>query len=135
CLISSVRRWSLEQDATTDAAPTRKARFLSGPGIVVFTLLGTFAYVDWIMSLEKRWYSTMFAVIILIGQILVAYAFSVIMLAVFRNQEPLAAVVNRTHYHHLGNLLLTFVLFWTYVSRQLLIVYSGDLPEELHCYF
>jgi hypothetical protein len=130
-----LRQWSLEQDATTDAAPTRKARTLSGPGIVAYSLLGTFAYVDWIMSLEKHWHSTMFAVIMLIGQILVAYAFSVVMLALFKNQAPIASVVTRTHYHHLGNLLLTFVLFWTYISfGQLLIIYSGDLPREVDWY-
>ena len=130
-----LRKWSLLQDMTTDAAPTRKARALSGIGIVIYGLLGTFAYVDWIMSLEKHWYSTMFAVIIIIGQILVAYAFSVVMLALFKDQEPLARVVTRTHYHHLGNLLLTFVLFWTYVSfGQLLIIYSGDIPREIDWY-
>ena len=80
-----LRKWSLQQDTTTDAAPTRKARTLSGPGIVILGLLGTFAFVDWIMSLEKHWYSTMFAVIVIIGQILVAYAFSVILLTLFRN--------------------------------------------------
>lgn len=130
-----LRRWSLQQDATTDAAPTRKARALSGPGIVIYGLLGTFAFVDWIMSLERHWYSTLFPVIIIIGQILVAYAFSVVMLALFKDQEPLAKVVTKTHYHHLGNLLLTFVLFWTYVSfGQLLIIYSGDLPHEIDWY-
>ena len=130
-----LRLWSLQQDATQDAAPTRKARTLSGPGIVVYGLLGTFATVDWIMSLEKQWYSTMLAVIVLIGQILTAYAFSVLLLTMFRQQPEIAKVVNTTHYHHLGNLLLTFVLFWTYVSfGQLLIIYSGDLPHELAWY-
>src|SRR6185312_1412718 len=124
-----------EQDATTDAAPTRKARTLSGPGIVIYGLLGTFASVDWILSLETQWYSTMFGVIILIGQILCAYAFSVVMLTLCRNHEPISRVANKVHYHHLGNLLLTFVLFWTYVSfGQLLIIYSGDLPNESHWY-
>jgi hypothetical protein len=98
-------------------------------------LLGTFAAVDWIMSLEKHWYSTLFAVIIIIGQILVAYAFSVLILTLFRNETPLAGVITKTHYHHLGNLLLTFVLFWTYISfGQLLIIYSGDLPHEIDWY-
>jgi hypothetical protein len=130
-----LRRWSLEQDATSDAAPTRRARALSGPGIVGYGLLGTFAYVDWIMSLEKHWYSTMFAVIVIIGQILVAYAFATVTLTALGNQQPIAGVVNKTHYHHLGNLLLTFVMFWTYVSfGQLLIIYSGDLPRELDWY-
>jgi hypothetical protein len=130
-----LRRWSLEQDTTTDPAPTRKARALSGPGLVIYPILGTFAYVDWIMSLEKHWYSTIFGVIVIIGQILLAYAFAVLMLTLFRNEEPLAQAVTRTQYHHLGNLLLTFVLFWTYVSfGQLLIIYSGDLPHEIEWY-
>src|SRR5205807_6237224 len=68
-------------------------------------------------------------------QVLTAYAFSVIMLTVFKTGEPIGPVVRKTHYHHLGNLLLTFVLFWTYVSfGQLLIIYSGDLPHELDWY-
>jgi hypothetical protein len=130
-----LRKWSLEQDRTTDAAPTRRARFLSGPGTVIYGLLVTFASVDWIVSLEKDWYSTMFGVIVAGGQILVAFAFIVVLLALFQNQAPFAGVVEKVHYHHLGNLLLTFVLFWTYVSfGQLLIIYSGDMPNETHWY-
>ena len=130
-----LRKWSLQQDTTADAAPTRKARALSGPGLVIYSLLGTFAYVDWIMSLENDWYSTMFAVIVLIGQILTAFAFVIVLLTLFRHEPPIAQALTRTHYHHLGNLLLTFVLFWTYVSfGQLLIIYSGDLPQELEWY-
>ena len=130
-----LRKWSLAQDATTNAAPKRKGRALSGPGIVIFALLGTFAYVDWVMSLEAHWYSTLFAVIVIIGQILVAYAFSVILLTLFRNQAPLSGVVTTSQYHQLGNLLLAFVMFWTYVSfGQLLIIYSGDIPHELEWY-
>ena len=130
-----IRRWSLEQDTTSDAAPTRKARTICGPGIVLYCLFGTFAFIDWIMSLEVRWYSTMFAVIIIIGQILVAYSFCVVLLTVFRNYRPLCEVVTKTQYHQLGNLLLAFVMFWTYVSfGQLLIVYSGDKPAELDWY-
>ncbi|HEV2393935.1 MAG TPA: hypothetical protein VG146_16405 [Verrucomicrobiae bacterium] len=135
CMSQLLRRWSLQQDATTDAAPTRRARILSGPGIVIYGLLGTFACVDWVMSLEIHWYSTMFAVIIIIGQILVAYAFSVLLLTLCSPYAPLSQVVNKSQYHQLGNLLLAFVMFWTYVSfGQLLIVYSGDKPDELDWY-
>jgi hypothetical protein len=131
----SLRKWSLQQDGTTDPTPTRKARTLSGVGIVIYCLMGTFASVDWVMSLEKHWYSTMFAVIFIIGQILTALAFSVVMLALFRKEKPIASVVNKTHYHQLGNLLLAFVMFWTYVSfGELLIIYSGDLPHEIDWY-
>jgi hypothetical protein len=130
-----LRKWSLQQDLLNDAAPTRKARTLSGPGLVIYGLLVTFASVDWIVSLEKDWYSTMFGVIVAGGQILTAYAFSVVALTLFRNEEPFATTVNDVQYHQLGNLLLTFVLFWTYVSfGQLLIIYSGDLPQESEWY-
>jgi hypothetical protein len=134
-LAARLRKWSLDQDLTNDAAPTRKARVLSGPGIVIYGLLITFASVDWIVSLEKDWYSTMFGVIVAGGQILAAFAFAIIMLTLFQNQEPFVTNVGKVHYHQLGNLLLTFVLFWTYVSfGQLLIIYSGDIPHELEWY-
>lgn len=130
-----LRKWSLEQDTVSEAAPTRRLRTLSGLGIVLFPLTATFAYVDWVMSTEKAWFSTMFGVIVLIGQILITFAFGVILLTVFRRQEVISKVVTRTHYHHLGNLLLAFVMFWTYVSfGQLLIIYSGNLPGEIVWY-
>jgi hypothetical protein len=130
-----LRRWSRQQDATTDAGPTRKSRRLSGVGIVIYSLMATFAHIDWIMSLEKHWYSTMFAVVVIIGQILLGLAFSVILLTRFRVEEPLVRVIGQAQYHQLGNLLLAFVLFWTYVSfGELLIIYSGDLPHELDWY-
>jgi len=130
-----LRKWSLWQDTTTDAEPSRKARTLSGPGLVIYGLITTFACVDWIMSLELHWYSTMFAVIVMGGQVLSAFAFAVVALTFCKDLEPFTGVVTRTQYHQLGNLLLTFVLFWTYVSfGQLLIIYSGDLPHELEWY-
>lgn len=134
-LAGRLRGASLAQDRTDDANPTRRARTISGPGVVIYGLLGTFASVDWIMSLEIHWYSSVFGVIVLIGQILTAFAFATVVVVMFRNQAPFATTITTVHYHHLGNLLLTFVLFWTYVSfGQLLIIYSGDLPRELEWY-
>ncbi|HVV00869.1 MAG TPA: hypothetical protein VHH88_05870 [Verrucomicrobiae bacterium] len=130
-----LRKNSLAQDATTDAEPTRKARFLSGPGVVIYVLAATYAYVDWILSLEKHWYSTMFPIIIVIGQILNAYAFSILMMILLRKQPPIVNVATKEQFHQLGTLLFTFVLFWTYISfGQLLIIYSGDLPAEISWY-
>lgn len=134
-MATRIRIWSVRQDATTDALPTRRARFISGPGLVIYSLLGTFASIDWIMSLESHWYSTMFGVIVLIGQILTAYCFAVIMIGAFKNEPSIHATLTKTQYHQLGNLLLAFVLFWTYISfGEFLIIYSGDLPHELEWY-
>lgn len=130
-----LRKWSLQQDATTDPAPTMRLRSLSGPGIVLYPLTGTFALVDWVMSIEPEWYSSIFPVILLIGQVLTAFAFVTLLLATGQIQSPFCAVVNRTHFHDLGILLLAFVVFWTYVSfSQLLIIYSGNLPREIDWY-
>lgn len=130
-----LRQWSLQQDVTPNPVPTIRMRSLSGPGIVIYPLTGTFAFVDWVMSIEPRWYSTMFLVIVLIGQILSAFAFITFLLAWFREQPPFHGVVTRRHFHDLGNLLLAFVVFWTYVAfGQLLIIYSGNLPREIDWY-
>ena len=130
-----LRKYSIAQDKTAAALPTIRARRLSGPGVVLYSLSTTFIYVDWVMSLETDWHSTMFSVIMLIGNVLLAFAFCIVLVFLFRNSSPLLPVLTRTHYHHLGNLLLTFVLFWTYISYgQLLVIYSGDLPHEIHWY-
>jgi hypothetical protein len=131
----ALRRYSLQQDATDDLTPTRRARVLSGPGIVIYSVIMTFASVDWIMSLEADWYSTMFGVIICIGQILAAFAFGILLLYWFKDQPPISDVVEPEHFHDLGNLLLTFVMFWTYINfGQLLVIWAGNLPHEISWY-
>ena len=74
-----------------DPAPTIRMRTLSGPGIVIYPLTATFAFVDWVMSAEPGWYSTMFPVIVLIGQILSAFAFVTLLLAWFSGATALSA--------------------------------------------
>jgi hypothetical protein len=130
-----LRKWSRQQDQTADLTPTLRARALSGPGVVIYALTVTFAWVDWLLSLEPDWYSTMALVIICAGQILAAFAFVILLLGWFRDQPPYSQVVAAGQFHHLGNLLLTFVMFWTYVCfGQLLIIWSGNLPHEIVWY-
>jgi hypothetical protein len=134
-MAACLRKWSLQQDRTSDLAPTRKLRRLSGAGVVIYPLTATIAYVDWLMSIEPRWYSTMFPIIICIGQILSAVAFSIVVLTWCQRYEPWNQILTPIHLRQLGNLLLAFVLFWTYVSfGQLLIIYSGNLPAEIDWY-
>ncbi|HEU6448095.1 MAG TPA: hypothetical protein VFV23_06645 [Verrucomicrobiae bacterium] len=129
-----LRKWSLLQDKTEDVAPTVKIRTLSGPAIGIVPLSASFAFVDWAMSIEPDWYSTIFPVIILAGQILVALAFATVLTAWMRRDETFRSLSDKA-FHDLGSLLLAFVLFWTYVAfSQLLIVYSGNLPHEISWY-
>lgn len=130
-----LNKWSLQQDATADVEPTQKLRTLSGPGIVLYPLTATFVFVDWVLSLEPDWYSTMFLVLIVIGQMLAGLAFAIILLAWLRNSEPYSKIITKTHFHHLGMLLFAFVMLWTYMAfSQLLIIYAGNLPHEIVWY-
>ena len=129
-------KWSKDQDATASVKPTRKLRTLSGPGLVIYPVTMTFAALDWLMSLEKDWYSTMFAVMICIGQMLSALAFVILLLLIVRRNRQFAAIISIDEtLHKIGNLLLAFTMLWAYLEfGQLLITWSGNLPHEISWY-
>lgn len=130
-----LNRWSFRQDATEDPAPTRWLRTLSGPGLVLYALTGTLAAVDWVMVLENDWYSTIFPLQLMIGQMLATLALCITLLAWFGKHEPLRSIVKPEHFHALGNLLLAFVMLWAYMAvSQLIIIWSGNLPREISWY-
>jgi hypothetical protein len=128
-------KWSAEQDATVSLEPTRKMRTLSGPGLVVYPVTMTFAAVDWLMSMEADWFSTMFPVLICIGQILSALALVILLLTWAARLSPLGLLASEENFHKLGNLLLAFTMMWAYLAfSQLLIIWSGNLPHEISWY-
>jgi len=105
---------------------------VSAGGIIVYAACMLFASTDWIMSLEPRWYSTMLVVIVMAWQFLAALALSIIAVTLAARAGLL---VTTKQLHDLGNLLLAFVIFWTYVSfAQFLIIWSGNLPREISWY-
>jgi hypothetical protein len=129
-------KWSTAQDVTTSVEPTRKMRTLSGPGLVIYPVTMTFAALDWLMSLEKDWYSTMFAVMICIGQMLSALAFVISLLSAAARNRQFAPIISvEETLHKIGNLLLAFTMLWAYLEfGQLLITWSGNLPHEISWY-
>ena len=128
-------RWSRAQDRTGDPRYAASMRKLSGGGLVLWCLTLTLAAVDWLMSLEPHWFSTIFGLIVVGGQGLSALAFAIIVLSRLAAREPLAGVVKPVHFHDLGNLLLAFVVLWAYLAfSQLLIIWSGNLAEEIPWY-
>jgi hypothetical protein len=129
-------KWSAEQDVTVSVEPTRKMRTLSGPGLVIYPVTMTFAAVDWLMSMEADWYSTMFPVLICIGQVLSALALVILLLSwAAARSSPLGALATDKNFHRLGNLLLAFTMMWAYLAfGQLLVIWSGNLPHEISWY-
>jgi hypothetical protein len=127
-----LNRWSFEQDRTGDASTVRRLQLLSGPGLVLYGLTVTFASVDWVMSLEPHWFSTIYGVLFMIGQGLLTLAFATALLLLLSRHEPLAGALNAGHFHDLGNLMLAFVMLWAYIAvSQFLIIWSANLPEEI----
>lgn len=134
-LIWLLNRFSRAQDETGDADLARKFQVVSAPGLLLYGGTVTFAAVDWVMSLEPLWYSTIFGVLFMVGQALSTLAFAIIVLRFLSRYEPLAEKVTPTHFHDLGNLMFAFLMLWAYISfSQFLIIWSGNLPEEITWY-
>ena len=127
--------WSLEQDRTGDPRLSRRMQKFAGGGLVLYGLTMTFAAFDWLMSLEPHWFSTIYGVLIMGGQALTAMAVLLIVLVWLSRRPPLDAIVVPSHFHDLANLMLAFVMLWAYFSfSQYLIIWSGNLPEEIAWY-
>ena len=108
---------------------------LCGIGLVLYALTISFAAVDWVMSLDPTWGSTMYGLIFLAGQGLSALCFSIIMLAVLIHYSPYREIIKPTQFHDLGKLTLAFVMLFAYFSfSQWLIIWSGNLPDEISFY-
>jgi hypothetical protein len=128
-------KWSEERDRTPDARISARLEALSGGGLVLLALTLTFAVVDWAMSLNPHWFSTIYGVIFIVGYLLAAMAFVILLVAFMGEEDPLADLVSRESMHDLGKLLLAFVLLWAYIAvSQLIIVWSANLPEEIPFY-
>jgi hypothetical protein len=103
----------------------------SGWGLVAWGLTVTFASIDWVMSLEPHWFSSMYGVLFMANQAVSALAWTIGVSILMRAQSPPSTRLNKARLHDLGNFLLAFVMFWTYIAfMQYLIVWSGNLPEE-----
>jgi hypothetical protein len=127
--------WSLRQDRTGEEHLTSKLQRLSAGGLVALGLTLHFASVDWIMSLEPDWYSTIFGMILMAGVTLNALAFATIVYLLIARFRPFSLVSAPVGSKDLGNLILTFVILWTYVSFcQFLIIWAGNLKEEIPWY-
>jgi hypothetical protein len=128
-------RLSTKSDRTGDPRHERRARFFSGPLLGIYSVTMTLAAVDWAMSLEPHWFSTMYGVIFVVGQVLSTLAFAIVASSWLHRREPFSRWLSADHFHDLGNLMFAFVLLWAYTSfSQFLIVWSGNIGEETPWY-
>ena len=101
----------------------------------MFTFVTSFAFIDWIMSLEPHWFSTIYGAMFLIGQVLQAFALMIALVIVLSDRPPLKEYVTKQHLHDLGNMMFAFMVLWAYTSfSQFLIIWAGNLPDEIPWY-
>jgi hypothetical protein len=130
-----LNKWSVEQDRSPDPGLADRFAALSAPGLILYGLTATFASVDWVMSREPHWYSTVYGMIFMVGQVLTTLAFVIGATMMLSEREPVSAVAAPAKLQDLGNLMLAFVMLWAYLAfSQFLIIWSGNLPEEVIWY-
>lgn len=130
-----LNRWSRLQDETGDQRYLVKMRTLSGPGVVLYALTVTFASVDWMMSLEPHWYSTIYGALLAVGQLLGGLCFATAVITLLARFRPMSEILQKRHMHDYGKLMLGFTMLWAYLNfSQLLIIWSANLAEEIPWY-
>jgi hypothetical protein len=128
-------KWSKETDAP--GAPDNGGRFkaVSGPGLILYGFTISFAAIDWVMSLDPSWISTIFGLIILIGEVLSAMCFAVVVERILFDHKPMSEMLTPDFVHDHGKWMLAFTMVWAYFNfSQWLIIWAGNLPAEITFY-
>jgi hypothetical protein len=136
CLIAYLlNRWSWNQDEPPERDYRLRFQNLSAVGILLYVFTMTFASIDWVMSLDPHWRSTIFGFYIEVGQGLLAFCFAIVMMALLIGHKPLSDVITTEHVHDLGKLMFAAVILWAYMGfSQGLIYWAANLPEEISWY-
>jgi len=128
-------KWSHEGDRPDARDNTQRFKAVAGPGLILYAFTISFAVIDWVMSLDPSWISTIFGLIILIGQMLSAMCFAVVIERILFNYKPMSEMLKPDFVHDHGKWMLTFIMVWAYFSfSQWLIIWAGNLPAEITFY-
>ena len=131
-----LRRWSVREEAgTTTPSQFVFIQNLSGFGIVFYGLTITFASIDWTMSLYPEWWSTVWGMLFMVGQVLTTFCFTIWLFTRLSAIEPVSRIFKVDYLHDFGKLMFAFVVLWAYLSfSQWLIVWSGNMLSEIRWY-
>jgi hypothetical protein len=126
-----LNKWSQQQD-TGDVAVNQRIQRLSGAGLVLYALTVTFAGIDWVMSLNPHWYSTLFGFLMMGGQGLAALAFTIVVATFLFRREPMSRLLKPQHFADLGKLTFAFVMLYAYFNfSQYMLTFAANLTEEI----
>lgn len=132
-LATFFRKNSMKQDESGDPAISMKLSRVAAPGLLLFALSITFAAFDWIMSIDPHWFSTIFGVTYFAGGFMSFLAFTILLSKWLNKKGYYKEAINTEHYHDLGKLMFSFMVFWTYTNfSQYMLIWYANLPEETH---
>src|SRR5438309_3690331 len=128
----TLRRLSVRQDSDGNPMFTigmRKVSFISLP---MFALCLTFGAFDWLMSLNYRWFSTMFGFYIFAGAAGSSMSLLVLLITALRRAGYLENVVTKEHFYIMGKWMFAFCVFWAYIGfGQYMLIWYANIPEEI----
>lgn len=123
------------ESAVTTPEWIKRLENISGPGIVIYAITMSAAVIYWVMSLDPTWYSSVYGLLFLVGQGYLVLAFGIIVVVSLSRGEPFATILRQTEQHDLGKFTFAFVMLNIYLAfSQFLIIWSGNLPEEIPWY-
>jgi hypothetical protein len=127
--------WSKQTDRAGAPDNTQRFKAVAGPGLILYGFTISFAAIDWVMSLDPSWISTIFGLVILIGEVLSAMCFAVVVERILFNYKPMSEMLKPDFVHDHGKWMLTFIMVWAYFNySQWLIIWAGNLPSEITYY-
>jgi hypothetical protein len=127
--------WSKQTDRAGARDNTDRFKTVSGPGLILYGFTISFAAIDWVMSLDPSWVSTIFGLVVLIGQVLSAMCFAVVVERILFNYKPMSEMLKPDFVHDHGKWMITFIMVWAYFNySQWLIIWAGNLPAEITYY-
>ena len=134
-ITSLLNKWTRQQDETGEPGLTHRLKMVSAPGLLIFGLTVTFASIDWVMSLEPHWTSTIYGLIFIVSELVAAMSVMTVTVIRLSREKSLAGMVTPKLLNDYGNLLLVFTMLWAYLSfSQFLIIWGGNLRDEVPWY-
>ena len=129
-------KFSFEHNQPPFADTSKRFKIVSAPGIILYAFTVSFAAIDWVMSLDPSWISTIYGLIFVAGQLIAALAFAIVVERILFNYQPMSILLKPSFVHDHGKFMLTFIMVWAYFSfSQWLIIWAGNLPDEITWYY
>lgn len=133
-----MNRWSLQRDSDTKHGNwywQKRFENLGGAGLAIYSFMLCFLTVDWVMSLDPTWYSSMYGFLFLVSQAYAGFAMVILIVLALSQDEPMNVMLRVTEQHDLGKLCFAFVMLNIYVAfSQYLLIWAGNLPMEIRWY-